>query len=61
MEEITAKIKKIRSELMDIMGKAEDPATKRYLSLADMYLHLILWNYWEEEESVPEIMYEEYL
>jgi len=61
VNEIITKIKKIRSEMMGIMGEVEDPSTKRYLSLADMYLHLILWNYWEEEEPVPEIIHEEFL
>ncbi len=61
MKEIITKIRKIRNEMMDIMSEVEDPSTKRYLSLADMYLHLILWNYWEEEEPVPEIIYEEFM
>ena len=50
------KVQALRREIARLNGDPWSPAVERSLSLADMYLHMALWQLGEVEEVTPELL-----
>ena len=55
-EELVSELHALRREIARLNGDPWSPAVERSLSLADMYLHMALWQLGEVEEVTPDLL-----
>ena len=55
-EELVSELHTLRREVARLNSDSWSPAVERSLSLADMYLHMALWQLGEVEEVTPELL-----